>query len=301
MGRYYRLIRRLLIWISLIIGCLFMAISFVFLMEPYGQVLGFDALLLRLQEVFNNHYLFHKLYFVTAIIMFLVAIPQTLTGLLMIARIRGGMIVSIVSNSSLFLLMLFFSVIFPSFYYSWIILGVAVLGFVLGILCIIAYYQYNFYFNVNDYPHVNQTQNVLVVYYALNDYIKKHAYSLAERFNGSIYQIETLDDHSFGEIIRSSVAKKTLPIKPIRINLTAYTSVYLITPVWFNAVASPVLSFCNQARGKIVNVEYDFVYYHALRPIHPIVEIDNLLKIKRKTAFYTKMHYGEVKKIQLFR
>lgn len=301
MGKHYRLIRRSLIWISLIVGCTFMAISFVFLMEPYGQVLGFDAILDRLQKVFNNHFLFHKLYFVTSLLMLFIAIPQTLCGLLLIARIRGGIIVAIVSNIIMFIMMLFFIVIFPAFLYCWLMLILAIIGFALGILCMIAFYQYNFYFNINDYPHVNQTQNVLVVYYALNDYVKKHAYSLAERFNGSIYQIETLEDYSVRDILVSSIKKKMLPIKEININLTAYTNVYLIAPVWFNAVASPVLSFCNQARGKIVNVEYDFVYYHALRPIYPILEVDNLLKIKRKTAFYTKMHYGEVKKIQLFR
>lgn len=301
MRKHFRLIRRLIIWMSLITSSTFMAASFIFLLEPSGQVLGFDGILNRLQAVFNNHFLFHKLYFVTAVLMFLIAIPQMICGLLLVVRVRGAMFFTIISNVVLIALMLFFGVIFPQAFYIWIILFSSIIGFVLAIFGHIGQYQYNFYFYENDYPHVNQSQNVLVIYYALNDYIKKHAYGLAERFNGSIYQIETLEEHSPKEIIFASIRKKKIDIKPITINLTAYTSVYLITPVWFNAVASPVVSFCQQARGKIVNAEYDFVYYHALKPIYPIVEVDNLLKIKRKTAFYTKMHYGEVQKIQIFR
>ena len=107
MYKNYRLSRRLLLSISLIIGIGFLGIAFIFIIEPPSAIVNFSWLLVRLREtytVLTNHGLLRTLFPLGIFIAAVIGAPHIFGGLLLVARMKFGIFLSMLASVILIVL-----------------------------------------------------------------------------------------------------------------------------------------------------------------------------------------------------
>jgi hypothetical protein len=77
---------------------------------------------------------------------------------------------------------------------------------------------------------------------------------------------------------RQQASKRACPEK-VGIDLTQYDHVTICSPIWVFALAAPVRSFCQQASGKIKEVDYLLVHHQNSHYENAAQEMDELLGI----------------------
>ena len=78
---------------------------------------------------------------------------------------------------------------------------------------------------------------------------------------------------------RYGMHRWAMPIAPLSIDLTQYDYVTICSPIRVFALAAPVRSFCQQASGKIKEVDYILVHHQSSRYENAAQEMDGLLGI----------------------
>lgn len=302
MYKNYRFSRRLLLTLSLIVGLSFLGFAFIFIIEPPSAVINFTWLLNRLREVFvklTDYGLFRSLFFVGVLISILIGAPHVFGGLLLVARMKSGIFLSMIASVILIVLSIISIVIFKNPLFMWATLLLGIIELIVSIICYISYYKYTFYFNELDYTDINKNnKELIVVYYSRDFYIKKYAYKYANLHKCSIYEIKTKEDlftnKGLVKLYINTLCGKKLDVEESEIDFRQYKKVYLITGVIFKSIAAPVLDFCEKNSGKINSIEYDFVHYTPVVHQYSIEKLDEILQIKHEDAKATCMHFGKV-------
>ena len=78
---------------------------------------------------------------------------------------------------------------------------------------------------------------------------------------------------------RYGMHRWAMPIEPVSVDLMRYEHVTICSPIWVFALAAPVRSFCQQASGKIKEVDYLLVHHQNSRYENAAQEMDALLGI----------------------
>ena len=101
----------------------------------------------------------------------------------------------------------------------------------------------------------------LVIYYSLSKHTQKIAEKIQELTGADIYEIETEEPIKHNLMaywkIRQQLKKKNYPkLKEKAPDLSKYTTIIIGGPVWWYTVATPMISFLNEAdfKGKKVAV-----------------------------------------------
>ena len=302
MYKNYRFTRRFLLSMALIIGMLFLALAFIFIIEPPSSVLNFSWLLERLRETYVNftkYGLFRSLFFTGVITSVFLGAPHIFSGLLLVARMKAGIFLAMVASVLLITFSGISMITFSDMAITWIVLFTGILELVISYACYVTYYKYNFYFNELDYIDINKNnKEMLVVFYSRDLYIKKYAYEYANKNKCSIYEIKPQEDLStnrgYLKLVYSTLFSKEILVEEPEIDLSQYKKIYLITGVIMRTIAAPVLDFCKKNSGKINSVEYNFVHYTPFIHKYSIEKLDEILNLKHKSAKATCMHYGKV-------
>lgn len=298
----YRFTRRFLLSMALVIGVLFLALAFIFIIEPPSTILNFNWLLERLRETyddFTKYGLFRSLFFTGVITSVFLGAPHIFSGLLLVARMKAGIFLAMVASVLLIIFSSIGMITFSDIAMTWITLFVGIVELIISYACYITYYKYNFYFNELDYIDINKNnKEMLVVFYSRDSYIKKYAYEYANSQKCSIYEIKPQEDLStnkgYMKLVYSTLFNKEILVEESEIDLSQYKNVYLITGVIMRNIAAPVIDFCKKNSGKINSVEYNFVHYTPFIHKYSIEKLDEILKIEHKSAKATCMHYGKV-------
>ena len=88
-----------------------------------------------------------------------------------------------------------------------------------------------------------------------------------------------------------------MPIAPLSIDLTQYDHVTICSPIWVFALAAPVRSFCQQASGKIKEVDYLLVHHQNSRYENAAQEMDALLGINHTNLRSVRCREGIFRRV----
>ncbi|HBL40429.1 MAG TPA: hypothetical protein DDY98_02215, partial [Ruminococcaceae bacterium] len=147
-----------------------------------------------------------------------------------------------------------------------------------------------FTFRSDNYKNIGKDSKKLVDFYSRTGYGKALAYKTADKLGATICEIKTQEktDGFFGFLWcgRFGMRRWEMPIEPISVNLEAFESVTIISPVWVFALSSPVRTFCRIAKGKIKNVD--------LISIHFSKESITTTSRKRENCFKRKLRIIKV-------
>lgn len=299
----YWISRRIMMNMCMVIGAFVMAIAFIFIVFPQGNVLGFDLLLRKLQNRFYDIPIFYNLLTTGYLLLAFVGAPLVVAAIFVIARMRHGLFLAIIASGLLTTASGLCCYAFSEYAFSWILLGISIILLVISYLTSIFYRNYIFYFNEDDYRNIGRKGNELVVYFTRTKYIKKYAYSLANSLGADVLEINTetnyLSNIGYFRVINDSFRQRLVKLtnKPIDINI--YDKVHLVTKVFGGKISSPMMSFAFLYSGKIKNVEYHYFRFFNFLQNHYdklAYDLDSALKIKRDKAYSIVSKYGQVVK-----
>lgn len=153
----------------------------------------------------------------------------------------------------------------------------------------------------SDYPNIGTNPKRLVVYFSRMGYVKKQAMEEANRTGAALYEIRSTE-HTEGTLGfwwcgRYGMHRWAMPIAPLSINLTQYDHVTICSPIWVFAEAAPVRSFCQQASGKIKEVDYLLVHHQNSRYENAAQEMDGLLGINHTQLRSVRCREGVFRRV----
>lgn len=113
--------------------------------------------------------------------------------------------------------------------------------------------------------------------------MKKQAMEEANRTGAALYEVRSTERTEgtlgFWWCGRYGMYRWAMPVAPLSIDLTQYDHVTICSPIWVFALAAPVRSFCQQASGKIKEVDYILVHHQNSRYENAAQEMDAPLGI----------------------
>jgi len=156
-----------------------------------------------------------------------------------------------------------------------------------------------FTFRSDNYKNIGKDSKKLVDFYSRTGYGKALAYKTADKLGATICEIKTQEktDGFFGFLWcgRFGMRRWEMPIEPISVNLEAFESVTIISPVWVFALSSPVRTFCRIAKGKIKNVDLVSIHFSKGKYENVKSEAERLLQTEIKNYQSLICRYGGIK------
>ena len=299
MFKNYHLFRRISTLLALIVGASFLMISFIFIIEPSGQIIKLHEFLDLLRQTFNYFGWFRSLFFPGLVCLVLIGAPHMIAGLLHLARIPSAIQICKISSCLFFFSSLLGVFVFQKNWLAWAFLLYSVVEFISAQLCYVFYNRYIFYFNKEDYTNINlKNKNMLVLFYALNDYTKKYAYDIANKNNCSIYEITTVEEVNSNlkwlDVVKKTVRGQSVPTNKATIDLSEYNHIYLIMESYNGKIIAPVRDFCRR-EVKAKSIEYDIIRFNPFKHLYNLEELDNLVGCVSSKATFTFISYGKTK------
>ena len=206
----------------------------------------------------------------------------TAAGLLLAKR-KSGVILGGIFGVTL---MLWICIQFVIFAWNFMSIAFFVVGFcqaATGYAAWVFYQQEHFAVRESDDSKIGTNPERLVVYFSRMGYVKQQALEEADRTGAALYEIRSTERTEgtlgFWWCGRYGMHRWAMPIEPVSIDLTQYAHVTICSPIWVFALAAPVRSFCQQASGKIKEVDYILVHHQSSRYENAAREMDTLLGI----------------------
>lgn len=276
-----------------------MAISFLFLVEPNGQVTGFNIMLEKLQKIFNYAPIFDNLLFTAGMLLIFIGVPLIMSALFLIARMYCGIIFAIISGVILIVGNVFVLAIYGT---DFILFVGLILGLVLlacSVLTFLFYYKYVFYFNEADYNRLGYNPRELVVYYSRTTYIKKYAYELANSLEADIIALSPYDDFKgnkgFFRYVKALFLHRPEPIYEIEIG--QYENIHCVFESFMSYTSPPMMSFFEAYGHKIKTPELICVYFAPLGVKKYLCNLKDYFRDPIDHILAVKMKYGVVRKM----
>ncbi|MGM9946960.1 flavodoxin family protein [Floccifex sp.] len=295
----YTLSRKWLMFWTLFIGFGALAGSFGMLSDSSGKAMGMDTMLPYFQVLPLSEYLYQDYRFPGIALLCINGIPNLIAFILLLQKKKSGIVSGGIFGITLMLWICIQFVIFPMNFMSTIYFIFGLCQAITGYMTWIFYKQESFSFQESDYPNIGSNPRQLVVYFSRMGYVRKQAYRLANQTGAQIYEIKaqerTQGTLGFWWCGRFGMHRWAMNIKPISIDLEKYEHVTICSAIWVFSLASPVRSFCQQAKGKIKKVSYVLVHHTSGKYYSVIDEMDQLLGITHQSYTNIQCHAGTYK------
>lgn len=286
MGKYYRTFRIIIIWLYAAMSAIFLVASFFFLLESTSSFFELINALLQVKEKLARFFGKYALFAGSIIMMVFVGIPQLISSLFVIARMKRGIIFSIMAAVLLFFFSIILTIWFPADIFCYIILFISLIEMAVSILCLISYFQHHFYFNIDNYLKIGRNPDTLVVCYCNDIYMRKLSYEVADDLECDLYEIESFDKKYWNNDTEEENRKE-------EVDISLYRNIHFIFKL---------------ENGHLPVVIKDFIDNHSLKNKRIYIEIvsprkGGLVKAKKEIKeslkhisgyFITKMSFGVV-------
>ena len=93
-----------------------------------------------------------------------------------------------------------------------------------------------------------------------------------------------------------------MDLKKIDIDLSNYSKIIIVSPIWVFRISSPIRKFLDENAAKIKdkNVEIVLTYFNPFIPKGAIKEINSYIKPTKIRSFIAQLdHYKEAKNIKI--
>ena len=307
----YQVARKWLILWCLFIGIGAVAGSIGMLVAPDGSALGMDEMLPYFQVLPFADVLFQNFIFPGVALLVVNGLTNLTAAILLIVRKKVGIILGGIFGVTLMLWICIQFYMFPLNFMSTIYFIFGLIQALTGYATYIFFKQEAFAQDeaekmkeINQESKIKEQSEVLIVYFSRMGYVRHYAYELKQKYHADIYEVKATERTEgtlgFWWCGRFGMHKWQMPIEPICVELEKYKKVIICTPIWVFQLCAPMRSFCAQASGRIKAVEYVLVHYQKAKYENACMEMDNLLKTKRKSACSICVRQGrEVKRYEL--
>lgn len=144
--------------------------------------------------------------------------------------------------------------------------------------------QESFHVDIADYPNIGTNPKRLVVFSSRMGYARKLAYEEASRTGATVYEVKSTERTGgtlgFWWCGRYGMCRWAMPIEPVRVDLTAYDHVTIVSAIWVFALSAMMRSFCLQAAGKVREADYILVHHTRGLYANAAREMDALLGVR---------------------
>lgn len=125
------------------------------------------------------------------------------------------------------------------------------------------------------------------------DYAKKITYEKANDLGADIVELKakerTKGTIGFWWCGRFGMHKWYMKIDDIKINLSKYKKVIIVSPIWVFCISIPIREFCFKYGKEIHNVEYIFTHFVSTNFVNVVDEVDKILN-KKKIRVYINLY-----------
>ena len=297
----YKITKRWLIFWCLFIGIGAVLGSTCMFIDPSGKLLQMDNLLPYFKVLPFSNILFQNYIFPGIALLIVNGISNLTAVYLLIKNKEIGNILATIFGLTLMLWIAIQFVIFPSNFLSTTFFILGIIQFLTGYMACVFYKQEQFKINITDYKNVGSTKN-LVVYFSRMGYTKKIAYEEANKTGADIMELKakekTENTSGFWWCGRFGMHKWSMPIENINIDLKAYDTIIIVSPIWVFSISAPIREFCYKYGKNIKNVEYILTHFMKADFSNVADEMDNILHNKRKKFTSVCIRFGDTRYIK---
>lgn len=297
----YKITKRWLIFWCLFIGIGAVLGSTCMFIDPSGKLLQMDNLLPYFKVLPFSNILFQNYIFPGIALLIVNGISNLTAVYLLIKNKKIGNILATIFGLTLMLWITIQFVIFPSNFLSTTFFILGIIQFLTGYMACVFYKQEQFKIDITDYKNVGSTKN-LVVYFSRMGYTKKIAYEEANKTGADIIELKakekTENTSGFWWCGRFGMHKWGMPIENINIDLKAYDTIIIVSPIWVFSVSAPIREFCYKYGKDIKNVEYILTHFMKADFSNVADEMDNILHNKRKKFTSVCIRFGDTRYIK---
>lgn len=287
MGKFYRFFRIVLIGISSIVSAVFFVAAFFFLLESTSAFFEMISMLLQIKEKLGRIFDQYDFFAASIILMALVAIPQLITTLMILARMKRGIIYSIISSFLLMVVSIPLIIWFPDNRFTYMILITGASEELFSILCYIAYYQNHFYFNEDNYLRIGLNPETLVVCHSTDVYMKKLAYEVADEMEADLYEIDQNKSNWFKGALDSAYEFNQ------DIDIKEYRNIHFVLRYKLDKIPQAIIDFIENHPLKNKRVYFEIV----TSKTRSLNKFKDEIKyyVRHANGFYiTKMRFGVI-------
>ena len=297
----YNTARRWLIFWTLFIGIGAVAGATGMLADPSGKAMGMDAMLPYFRVLPFSDVLFRDFVFSGFALLIVNGLTNLTAAVLLLRKKKPGVILGGIFGVTL---MLWICIQFYMFPFNFMSTAYFVFGLcqaITGYAAWVFMKQENFRIDPADYPHIGQDPERLVVYFSRLGYTKKIAMEEAERTGAELYEIQATEKTDgtagFWWCGRFGMHRWAMPIEELSADLLSYEHITICSPIWVNALSSPIRAFCQSAKGKIKEADLITVHYQNARYQNALSEAEMLLGVRMTEYRSYRCRMGNVKKI----
>ena len=300
----YKITKKFLIFWCLFIGIGAVLGSTCMLIDPTGKLLKMDLMLPYFQVLPFSSVLFQDFIFSGIALLIVNGISNLIAAYLLIKNKKIGIILGTTFGFTLMLWITIQFVIFPMniLSNSYFIFGIFQL--ITGYMTYVFYSQEQFIFNSEDYKNVGKNKDILIVYFSRMGYTKKIAYEEAEKLGADIIELKAKDKtentSGFWWCGRYGMHKWNMKIEDINVDLKAYKTIIIVSPIWVFSICAPIREFCYKYSRDIGNVQYIFTHFMNTSFKNVADEVDQILNKKREKFTSVCVRLGKVKDIRSY-
>lgn len=273
--------RKALIGWTLFIGIGAVAGAACMLIDPTGRTLGMDAMLPFFQVLPFADVLFRSFTFSGIALLLVNGLPNLLAAGLLLRRQPSGVVLGGTLGITLMLWICIQFYMFPPNFMSTAYFVFGLIQALTGYAAWVFFRQERFAAQSPGYTCAADDRSHLVVYFSRMGYVRHVACEIASRTGAQMYEIKatqpTAGTLGFWWCGRFAMHRWAMPIEPVNIDLSAYRRITICTPIWVFGLCGPVRAFCQQAAGKVNQVDYALVHHTKGAYAHVAAEMDALL------------------------
>lgn len=297
----FKVARRLLIFWTLFIGIGALCGACGMILDPSGKTMGMDAMLPYFKKLPFADILFRNFLFSGYALLVVNGITNIVSAVLILMHKKAGIVLGGIFGITLMLWICIQFYMFPFNFMStaYFIFGAAQAA--TGFAAVTFQKQESFCVNLSDYPNIGANPERLVVFFSRMGYVKQKAFEEANRTGASVLEIKAAEltegTAGFWWCGRFAMHRRDMPIKPIDIDLSAFSHITVCSPIWAFSLSAPMRTFCRSAKGKIAEADYILVHHTGGKYSFVADEMDKLLGIKRTGLKNFRYHAGSFKEI----
>ncbi len=134
----------------------------------------------------------------------------------------------------------------------------------------------------------------LVLYYGKNKNIRKIVSKYQEMYQAECMEIETVNEVSFIDKVKSVYANLNIPVKRSQFNLNNFDMIILVSELWFSSTPTPVIRFLEQQTGKIKKIIYVLYNKNKEDKAKEFDKMDKILNLRREKSYFVSIVKNDI-------
>jgi len=284
--------RRILLFWTLFIGLGAMAGGICMVASPSGSLMHMEPLLPYFQVLPFADVLFQNFLFPGFMLILVNGITNLTAFTFLLFRKKAGYVLGTVFGFTLMAWIVIQFVIFPPNFMSIIYFFFGFLQAADGFACLI--FRKQNLFKEEPAPSFDEKSGTIVLYFSRMGYSRSIAFRLASKEKAAVEEFltdePTTGTAGFWWCGRFGFHRWGMKIKSLQHDLSSFSKIIVVTPLWVFRMASPVRSFVKENQETLKQKETTIVFNHFMLrlPKGAVKELHSFLPSAKVKSFCTR-------------